>query len=1348
MLVARRVQKTAEKQEEESRLEELPLSDFRHTPAWVLLGEPGAGKSEALRQEALEVGGEYVTVSELVVTKPPLEEWLGKTLFIDALDEARAAGSESLILRIRQQLRQLGKPAFRLSCRAADWHGSTDTAELQSISPDNQLAVLQLCPLSDADIQQILQNKYNVAEPKAFIEQAERHGIAPLLSNPQMLGLMARAVSGGCWPESRSEVYRLACEKLAQESNALHRQTSEAKAVDGETLLKAAGQLFAVQLLSGKAGIATDLNASNTGNPELDQFKPEIPAAARKALQSALFTPAPGQVERLAPCHRSVAEYLAAKWLADKLDRASLPHGRLLKLLLGFDGGVVADLRGLLAWLVRHSTSIRTRLIDVDPLGIVLYGDVRQFSLADKRHLLQALRQQAERFPGFRWSLWQDMTGFRALADEALLEDFLRILQAPERDEATQSHMDCVLDILEYSHTYPCLAAPLLASIKDTSLWPRLRYSALRIWLRLATPTESKALLSQICSNQVEDEDDELLSRLLDRLYPEFLIPDELLQCLHSPKDTHLIGGYRMFLEHGLSERAPADQLPALLDGLCAKRDFFDEDRTEWMLSRSVDRLLVRTLNEFGESATDEQLFNWLGIGANQHGYFNRDHDSRSQIQRWLEQRPEKYKAVLARCVQAIASGSRHAPYLLLHDAAPPADIGLWHLHLAGIPEEATARIHAQYAIYALVQKRGAEGLSLEALEAWARDFPERADWLNEGLVCDLERESWRLEDAARTRPYRERQAEQRYLRTQRINPELPAIAAGTASEQLLEHLVMVWLNRFSDIHGETISARFASYSNLGDVLMQAAESGFRKCLQRHDLPSVAEIIDLNQAGKRYYISLPCLLGLQLNWADTPEQVATLPDDRVELLLAIYLCTPHFGLDGLNSWCTQTAQQRPELLSRVLIHQSTSAFAAGNTSASMAYLLARDAGYTRVAQLASPELLQQFPENVAGQQLHDLRQLLRAALVTAPECLAALALNKLKSPQLNTEQRFLWLALQLLTGTPEDEDEFWQRLGEAEEANAAMQLAVEVLMQGIQQQTPRPSQPERIVGRLIETLIPHAELEHRRGGGLVTTAMDLGDELRSMIDWLGAQPTVEARDELQRLLACPALATQRYRIQSTLEQQQARQREAEFQFLDLEAVADVLANRTPANVADLTYLTLGHLDDIAHELRHANDDGYRAFWNIWTEDKAQHKARRGENLCRDVLLTRLRSRLTAHGISIAPEYDHAGDKRADLHLDYRNQLALPIEIKRDDHDKLWTALRDQLIAQYVYAPKSAGHGIYLVFWFGESKKLKSPPNRQPKPTTPAEIKAMLEAQLTWEQQQSVFVRVLDVSWPT
>lgn len=1344
MLIPRRVNESSESRDKAKNPQTL-LSEYHHRSAWVLLGEPGAGKSEALKQAAQDVSGEYITASEFIVTTPPLGEWLGKTLFIDGLDEARAAGSESLILRIRNQLRQLGQPSFRLSCRAADWHGSTDTAELQRVSPDGELVVLHLCPLSDHDVRQVLQNNHNVQDSSAFIEQAERHGIAPLLSNPQMLGLMARAVSGMCWPESRSEVYRLACEKLAEENNTNHRQISEAKALDNGTVVKAAGQLFAVLLLSSKTGISLDLDASDTGHPTLLQLRPETPEAARRALHSALFAPAIGNAERLIPCHRSVAEYLAAEWLADKLDRGGLPHGRLLNLLLGFDGGVVADMRGMLAWLAQHSISIRMRLIDADPLGIVLYGDVRSFSSAEKRYLLQALGRQAERFPGFRWRLWRDMSAFGALADTELLEDFLGILQTPERNEATQSLMDIVLDILDFGPAYPCLVVPLLAIIKDSSFWPRLRYAALRVWFRLATTEQIRKLLSEISSNQVEDEDEELLGKLLDQLYPETLITAELPQYLHPPKNSRLTGCYRMFWEHWLPERASADQLPALLEDLCSRLETYEEDSVERMLSRSIDRLLVRTIEELGESASDEQLLKWLGSGANQYGYFNRDGESLTAIRHWLERHPERYKAVLDQCVQAMAANRHHYQYLLLHGATPPADVGLWHLRQAGASEEVQAKIHLQNAVNSLMWQRGAEGLSIEMLEAWALACPKRNSWLRDCLTCDLEQERWRLEDAARTRPYKEQQAEQRRQRTQRISTELSAIAAGTAAAAGLEELAWVWLKRFPGIHGETLSERFANYSELGDELMRAAESGFRQCLQRPDLPSAADIISLNRVSQRYFIGLPCLLGLQLSWAANPETTTALPDDLIEMLLAFYFCQPYFGLDGLDGWATQIARQHPKLFSRVLVQQVSAAFAVGNVSAAMTHPLGRDSAYDQVAQIAAPELLRQFPESASGDQLTTLRQLLGAALKTNPECLAALARNKLESPQLHVDQQLPWLAINMLAGHAEGEDKVWRWIAEAEEANIAMLVAAEVLMQGVQLQALQIKQPERILSRLIEAVAQHADFERHRGG-LVTTAMDLSDELRAMIDWLGSQPSIEAGTELQRLLSCPKLVTERYRIQSTLEQQQVRRREAEFQFLGLNAVADVLVNRAPANVADLTCLALNHLDDIAHELRQANDDGYRSFWNVWTENKTQHNARRGENLCRDILLTRLRSRLNAHGVSIAPEYDHAGDKRADLHLDYRNQLALPIEIKRDDHEKLWTSLHDQLIAQYAHAPKSAGHGIYLVLWFGESRKLKGPPNREVKPATPEELRAKLEAQLTDAEHQKVFVRVLDVSW--
>ena len=73
----------------------------------------------------------------------------------------------------------------------------------------------------------------------------------------------------------------------------------------------------------------------------------------------------------------------------------ALPVARVLSLMCGDDGGVVQPLRGLHAWLAVHSFEHRSTLIERDPLGIVLYGDVQRFTVREKTQILQALEQEA-----------------------------------------------------------------------------------------------------------------------------------------------------------------------------------------------------------------------------------------------------------------------------------------------------------------------------------------------------------------------------------------------------------------------------------------------------------------------------------------------------------------------------------------------------------------------------------------------------------------------------------------------------------------------------------------------------------------------------------------------------------------------------------------------------------------------------------------------------------------------------------------------------------------------------------------------------------------------------------------
>ena len=69
------------------------LEEFRSASAYVLLGDPGSGKTEAFKAEckALEESACLTTARDfLTLDIDSCPEWRNRTLFIDGLDEIRA----------------------------------------------------------------------------------------------------------------------------------------------------------------------------------------------------------------------------------------------------------------------------------------------------------------------------------------------------------------------------------------------------------------------------------------------------------------------------------------------------------------------------------------------------------------------------------------------------------------------------------------------------------------------------------------------------------------------------------------------------------------------------------------------------------------------------------------------------------------------------------------------------------------------------------------------------------------------------------------------------------------------------------------------------------------------------------------------------------------------------------------------------------------------------------------------------------------------------------------------------------------------------------------------------------
>lgn len=1310
------------------------LNGFRFDTAWVLLGEPGAGKTTAFQMEAEATSGQYLRIEEFIhLDIEP--EWREKTLFLDGLDEVRAGSSgDSILLRLRQRLKHLGNPSFRIACRAADWYGSTDRADIEVASPDGKITVLLLEPLNRADILRILRENHGIHDPQAFVHEAEKFGIADLLDNPQTLELLVAAVSGGRWPKTRDETYQLACEKLVTEANKRHRDRRRGSSLSVEKALDAAGQLCSVMLLSDKTGFALDQESANERFPELADYAPPDLEVARQAIGSKLFRP-DGE-ERVVPSHRSIAEYLAARWLGRQICNG-LPLQRVLNLLLGADGGIVAGLRGLCGWLALHCLSARTCLIDADPLTVIVYGDVKPMTVTDKRRILAGLRREAERYTAFRQDTWMTAHFFGTLADAELRDDFLSILQATERDNVSQVLVDCVLDILTHGEAQPEFAPVLFNIVRDDTRWAAVRRSALKAWFKLlADSKDALHLLDDVTEGRVTDSDDELAGTLLRHLYPAHLDPKMLLRHLHKPKDPNLLGSYVMFWEHHLPRGIHLEHLLLLLDGLVDHPELRSRDPYEHHLGQTANILLVQGVTLYGDFITDDRLFAWLGIGSDKNGYFQRQKTERQAITDWLSARPERYNSLLALCFERCKQHEQPVHCLYrhirrLHDAEPPADIGFWHFTQVDLTSnDRLAMEHFGRAVRTLIDGHGSSGLSLDLLEAWSAAHPERKDWLDLLLVSEIP--DWRIEEAANRIAEKQKDAEDRHNLTISVIPHLSAIRAGTACVDLMNYLAGVWRNRFPDTPGETPIERFDNCFENSSEILNAAETGFRLCPERADLPTVKEVIDLCLEQREHFIRLPCLVGMELRWQDGPEEIENLSDESLRKMVAFRLT---YGFYETPDWFVYLVQQYASLVVEVLIAYASAALQAGKEHVDSIRSLEDDPKYRAVAIMAAPSLLESFPISTQTGQLHYLKILLKAALHYTPEILQPLIGIKLGIQDMDIAQQVYWHAAAMLLNPTQNEAALWHYVGESE-------MRIKYLSDFVGN-SGGFHLPAGSLGRLIEGIAPHAELGWERNSGAhdITDARQRGNIVRSFINRLGATPTPDAAQEIERLLAQPALEKLHWLLESVRHQQKLHQRENQFRFLSPREVAQVLANQAPTSAADLAALTLDHLDDIARELRQENDDGFRAFWTETQPNKPKK-----ENSCRDVLLPRLRARLHPLGIDCQPEVDYANDKRADIRLSYRTEFELPIEIKRDSNESLWTALRNQLIDQYVIAPKTGGHGIYLVLWF-DGKKIPRTTDGRKKPLSPEELKTFLEAQLGPIERQRIFVRVLDVSWP-
>ncbi len=1324
-----------------------PLGLFNSAPAYVLLGDPGSGKSTTFQNQAALFGTEGVLMSArdfLASDVHSHPEWRGKTLFIDALDEMRVGSGDrrDALDSIRRSLDALGRPHFRISCREADWLGDNDRDRLAMVSPDAGVSVLRLDPLTSGDAEQILEAHPDVDDAQWFVSEARERGVDTLLSNPLTLNMLAAAVSGnGIWPEGRLDTFEMACLQMARERNREHSLGDPPP--PAERLLDAAGRLCAYQLLSGAAGWSVVYNDTDADFINVSDLEHPESVAARHALSSRLFTGLGADGGRVAPVHRQIAEFLGARYLA-RLIEDGLPAGRVVQLIAAGDGVVVTAFRGLSAWLAALCPAARHELIGRDPVGVGVYGDLRRWSTDDKRMLLTSLNREVADYD-------INVAAFAPLAAPDMEPAIRDLLNDPRRDTDHQAATDLVLRVLRHGQPLAELAAVLVEMICDDTRWPRVNKAALNAFIHTVAESEDgtgrlRRILSDIVDGTIADPDKELLGPLLTALYPREIPPSEIWSYLTAEGNENLIGAHFIFWERRLMEQSSDQDIAELLDCLSELMPALRATFRMYYLNHLPTRLLARALESLGDEQEPVRLFNWLNAAT--YPFWDPPalpDGSADRIRVWLEGRPDVQKSLLL-------AGLTHCPdddrfgfcadevWELRQGSALPDDIGLWCLETAVAWAEIRPRAAdhlLRRAFHLCGQKAGGRGLTHSVLKE--RTLGQEA---LERLLTELLQPRPQIAPPVRERSIASDALEADAKRRQwveKIRPHTDALRENRANPGLLFDLARVYLGGFPPpVVG--LGPGHGLPGVLGDdELLEAATAGLRGTVGRHDVPEVAGIVQLFTESKFHPLSLPFLVGMDEMDRDHHENVERLSQLQMCQALAFHYCTPTgLGSDGDPPWYRRWLGSRPELVAEVLVQCAVPAIRAGEGFVPELYQLVHDKNYAQVAAHASLKLLTAFPLRCRLQRLETLDSLLWAALQHADRAaLLEIIEAKLSRSSLNVAQRIHWLA----AGVVVDPELYLRPL---ERLVAGKDRQIRTMADFFSPDESLPFLVENLDARTLQVLISlmGRTFELNASGGWVTAEMRAAEQVDRLIRRLASLASDDAALALDELVGDEALSKWQALLERVRAQQRVIHRDASYRHPTIDQVRETLSNKAPANAGDLAALLVHSLETLAKRIRTSDIDVWRQYWNT---DGAygRPESPKIEADCRDSLLFQLRGVLP-NGVIAQPEAEYANDRRADIGVFYGG-FNLPVEIKRDRDPRLWSALHDQLITQYTIDPATGGHGVYLVFWFGDGKVAAPPQGRRP--TSSAELRLRLEEQLTEAERRRISVRVIDVSPP-
>ena len=1304
----------------------------------MLLGDPGAGKTWSFKELAQQTGGQYVTCRSFL--NLPLSE-LSDVLFIDGLDEQRAGPADDAIVdRIIQRLFERGPRVVRISCRSRDWLGETDLAAFKDFfDRAGGFAVVALEQVTQAEQVEILcADGASEAEAQDLIAEAKSRDLESFLENPRKLLMLWRVVSAGEWPATIYELFDSATRLELQEENAAHAR-KEGGCFTADELKLTAGAICAARLIADIEGVSLSAKSQTTGFPNyraLDYLDLErVEAALKRPLFKAAAPP-----ECVDYDHRTSAEFLAAFWLADQI-RSGLPIGRV-RALLGTDGHPSSELRGLHAWMPLALPEHAETFIYADPLGVLEYGDAASLPPKARLALLNAIAAIANDNPWFL-SFDRSSAKLASLVQEDSVAQLCAILNDPNAPRDLRR-----LALEAFDAAEPCNAAfeTLETVLKNEAFHKSDRAIALRVLCAFGEKGENFVVSE--ASLLAGDEVSVLYLRTeaLDHCYAKGFGPADVVTLVRDYMESRHDGAVGVLWR--LCERLPVGDIPEILDDIVdvvPERFGADVNAAVWDVASFIGKMIDRVASETPSVISAIRVVRWMQL--------------RARLQRFSVERSEgafieslkgapglvgpAFDLLVDRPEFAEEKGRRFRLFSeIVAPIASAETIAGWCIKRLKMESDPRRREFVlQTGFQYCLPDSCAGQQNFETLYEIGDNDPTLKNFMDAYLVCDLD--DWQFERRGKMAARRREQHENREKLRADFAAKREAIRTGQATNHLT-FAAEVYLDQFRDLdHDAEPTARLASF--LGDENAAAALEGFAAFCNFGAPPTVEEILGKDKEGKYLSVWRVFIAAIDVQLRSGASLAGVSPDIAAAVLAfdTLNLTSDRLERNATNdvSFRESVRQAFPEVGAEVYRRLVEYELERGKDPGNRLYEYLDEASFRKWRREALLPIIDKHPDMNAA----TLRQMLQAALCehALHGALASRAIPAIDDDAMDPEKREIWRATAYLLQPAEVRAPFESAI--AKDRNAFWVLRNFL---GLQDRTPYDRWPLSIDDLHFLIAVVGAQwppIDHPSGGWSGNTnPWDADECVRILIDRLSAETDADATQALKSLIADEALSEYRDYLKNALARHHVARREAEYDRPDWERTVAALANKAPANAADLHALVVDHLRDVAKEIDGNNVDIYKQFWN--ENSRGQIDAPKGEDSCRDVFVNLLRPRLAPFGLTVEPEGHMSANKRVDIAVS-RPGLKMVIEVKLSHSGDLWSAMTTQLDHLYTRDPETKGFGVLLVLWHGavSGKKPTTHPSTGTKAKSGSELEDQLNEQNSEAQSSRLRAIVVDVS---